>query len=269
LSKRKEPIGNYRVRKASVFRRLLMDSLDAIPPGHNMMALLEFDVTEARAKLRKQRREGKAVSLFAFLVKSIAVTIAENKELNSIRSAHRIVEFEDVDVSIPIELGSAGEMTSRQLVIRRASEKTVERINEEIEAARARHRISGEAGREDRQTLRLMKRMFLLPRFVRTLVLRKFIRDPFVVKRMSGTTFVTSVSMYGISGFAVPYLGGPKALSIALGSVVRKPVQLGTRIVTREILSVSVFFNHDIVDGAPAARFANSLRKRIESADVL
>jgi len=269
LSRREESIGNYRIRKASVFRRLLMDSLDAIPPGHNMMALLEFDVTKARAKLRKQRREGKAVSLFAFLVKSIAATIAENGELNSVRSAHRIVEFEDVDVSVPIELDRAGEMTSRQLVIRRASRKTVEQINKEIEAARARHRTSGETGREDQQTLRLMKRMFLLPKFVRTLVLRKFISNPFIVKRMSGTTFVTSVSMYGISGFAVPYLGGPKALSVALGGVVRKPVQLGTRIVTREILSVSVFFNHDIVDGAPAARFTNSLRKRIENAEVL
>jgi pyruvate/2-oxoglutarate dehydrogenase complex dihydrolipoamide acyltransferase (E2) component len=246
-----------------------MDSLDAIPPGHNMMALLEFDVTEARAKLRKQRREGRGVSLFAFLVKSIAATIAENRELNSVRSAHRIVEFEDIDVSVPIELDSAGEATSRQIVIRRASEKTVEQINEEIEAARARHSVTGEAGPEDEQTLGLMKRMFLLPKFVRTLILRRFINDPFVVKRMSGTTFVTSVSIYGISGFAVPYLASPKALSFALGGVVRKPVQVGTRIATREILSMSVFFNHDIVDGAPAARFTNSLRKRIESAEVL
>lgn len=56
------------------------------------------------------------MSLFTFLVKSIAATIAENKELNSIRSAHRIVEFEDVDVSVPIELTSAGEANSHQIV---------------------------------------------------------------------------------------------------------------------------------------------------------
>jgi pyruvate/2-oxoglutarate dehydrogenase complex dihydrolipoamide acyltransferase (E2) component len=99
--------------------------------------------------------------------------------------------------------------------------------------------------------------------------MRNLIRDPFVVKRMSGTTFVTSVSMYGISGFAVPYLGSPKALAFAVGGIVRKPIQAGSRIESREILSLSVFFNHDIVDGAPAARFANSLRKRIESAEVL
>jgi pyruvate/2-oxoglutarate dehydrogenase complex dihydrolipoamide acyltransferase (E2) component len=245
-----------------------MDSLDAIPPGHNMMALLEFDVTEARARLRKQRRDGRRVSLFAFLVKSIAVTIAENKELNSIRSAHRIVEFEDVDVSVPIELTDAGEASSRQIVIRRASDKSVEQINDEIEAARERHRKDGDTGREDRQILGLMKTMFLLPKFLRTMILRRLIKNPFTVKRMSGTTFVTSVSMYGLSGFAVPYLGGPKALSFAVGGVVRKPAQVGSRIATREILSLSVFFNHDIVDGAPAARFANSLRKRIERPEV-
>jgi pyruvate/2-oxoglutarate dehydrogenase complex dihydrolipoamide acyltransferase (E2) component len=189
--------------------------------------------------------------------------------LNSIRSGHRIVEFEDVDISIPIELIEAGETNSRQIVIRRASEKTVEQINDEIEAAGIRHRAEGETGQEDRQILGLMKTMFLLPKFLRTMILRRLIKNPFAVKRMSGTTFVTSVSMYGISGFAVPYLGGPKALSFAVGGVVRKPAQMGSQIVTREILSLSVFFNHDIVDGAPAARFANSLRKRIESAEVL
>jgi hypothetical protein len=110
----------------------------------------------------------------------------------------------------------------------------VEQINDQIEAARTRHRVAGETGREDRQTLRLMRTMFLLPKFVRTMVLRKLINDPF-----------------------------------AVGGVFRKPAQVGTRIATREILSMSLFFNHDIVDGAPAARFANSLRKRIESTEVL
>lgn len=245
-----------------------MESLDAIPPGHNMMALLEFDVTEARCRLREDRRQGRSVSLFAFLVKSIAATIAEYPELNSVRSGKRIVEFEEIDISVPIELASGGETTSRQIVIRKAAQKTVEQINAEIEQARVRHHASGITGQEDSRALRLMRILFLLPKALRSAILRRIIRDPFAVKRMSGTTTVTSVSMYGTSGYAVPYLAGPKALFFALGGVARKAVPFGKQIASREMLSLSVVFNHDIVDGAPAARFANSLRKRIESAKV-
>lgn len=37
----------------------------------------------------------------------------------------------------------------------------------------------------------------------------------------------------------------------------------------REYLNLTISFDHDIVDGAPAARFAKSLRELIESASVL
>jgi len=49
-----------------------------------------------QGKTEKIEAGGRGASLFAFLVKLIAATIAENIELNSIRSAHRIVEFEHV-----------------------------------------------------------------------------------------------------------------------------------------------------------------------------
>jgi pyruvate/2-oxoglutarate dehydrogenase complex dihydrolipoamide acyltransferase (E2) component len=35
--------------------------------------------------------------------------------------------------------------------------------------------------------------------------------------------------------------------------------------VTREILNLTVMFNHDVVDGAPAARFTRRLVELIES----
>ncbi|MBA7585098.1 hypothetical protein ES708_27068 [subsurface metagenome] len=83
--KNDELIGKYEIKKPPFLRRLMMDSLDAIPPGHNMMALLEFDITDPKKALRTQKKNGKRVSLFAFIIKSIATAIAENKELNSVR----------------------------------------------------------------------------------------------------------------------------------------------------------------------------------------
>lgn len=38
------------------------------------------------------------------------------------------------------------------------------------------------------------------------------------------------------------------------------------RIEIREYLSLTLSFNHDVIDGAPAARFAQRLKELIESA---
>ncbi len=61
-----------------------MDSLNAIPPGHNMTALLEFDFTDSGRVFRIQKKNGKRVSLFAFVIKSITTAITENIEPDSI-----------------------------------------------------------------------------------------------------------------------------------------------------------------------------------------
>lgn len=266
-----EAVGEYKIRKPSFFRHLIMDSLDAIPPGHNMMALLEFDVTDSRKVFRTQKKNGKRISLFAFVVKSIATAIAENRELNSVRSGNRIIEFKDIDINLPIEMNTAGEKTPRQIVIRKADEKTVEEICEEINTAKNEYQATGETGQEDKWAVLLMRVLFFVPKFIRILVLKAFINNPYLVKKMSGTIFITSVTgmISNIPGFAVPYMGGPRAVSFALGSIVKKPAIVGKEILIREFLNMTIIFNHDIVDGAPAARFNNRLKKLIESADVL
>ena len=70
-------------------------------------------------------------------------------------------------------------------------------------------------------------------------------------------------------GFILPYIGGPRAVSFALGSVLKKPWVVGQQIMIRDFLSMTIIFNHDLVDGAPAARFVDRLKKLTESADVL
>jgi pyruvate/2-oxoglutarate dehydrogenase complex dihydrolipoamide acyltransferase (E2) component len=265
MTKGDDSLGRYEIRKMSVTRRLYVDSFDALKPGHNMMSLCEFDVTDARKGLRAQRRDGKRVSLFAYIIKAIADTLAEDFEFNSTRSGKRIIRFEDVDVNLPIETDTMGEKLPRQITIRRASEKTVEQIRDEIDAAKQRHEMSGIAGQEDDRTLRLIRTMRFIPKLVRNGILRAFTGNPFMVKKMSGTTFVTSVGSFGdVSAHMIPFLRSPRATSFVVGNVVRKPAVVGREVCIREILSMTLVFNHDIVDGAPAARFVSRLKKRIE-----
>ena len=120
-------------------------------------------------------------------------------------------------------------------------------------------------GREDERTLRMVRSLGLVPKPARNLVLRALAHDPFRVKQMSGTTLVTSVGSFGdVPGYAIPFLRSPRAVSFVVGNVCQKPAVVGGEVHIREILSMTLVFNHDIVDGAPAARFVNRLKERVE-----
>jgi pyruvate/2-oxoglutarate dehydrogenase complex dihydrolipoamide acyltransferase (E2) component len=58
-------------------------------------------------------------------------------------------------------------------------------------------------------------------------------------------------------------------LCLTVGGVTRKPGVVDGRIEPREYLALTASIDHDIVDGAPAARFARRLRELVEGATVL
>jgi pyruvate/2-oxoglutarate dehydrogenase complex dihydrolipoamide acyltransferase (E2) component len=55
------------------------------------------------------------------------------------------------------------------------------------------------------------------------------------------------------------------SLGLVVGGIAHKPAVVDGRIEPREILSLTVAFDHDLVDGAPAARFVRRLLELIES----
>jgi hypothetical protein len=56
-----------------------------------------------------------------------------------------------------------------------------------------------------------------------------------------------------------------QSLGLVVGGIARKPAVVDDHIEPREILSLTVAFDHDVVDGAPAARFVKRLVELIES----
>jgi pyruvate/2-oxoglutarate dehydrogenase complex dihydrolipoamide acyltransferase (E2) component len=101
------------------------------------------------------------------------------------------------------------------------------------------------------------------PRFARKLFWRRLWRDAFLVKRTMGTVMLTSVGMFGrTSGFVIT--PSVHTLALGLGGIGRKPGVAGDAIEIREYLSVTVSVDHDLVDGAPAARFVARLTEVVE-----
>lgn len=58
-------------------------------------------------------------------------------------------------------------------------------------------------------------------------------------------------------------------LQVTVGGISEKPRVVDGEIVTRELLALTVTFDHDVVDGAPATRLAQGLGERIEDASGL
>ena len=79
---------------------------------------------------------------------------------------------------------------------------------------------------------------------------------------------VTAVGMFGKGGgwaITMPNF----TLTIAIGGISKKPGIFKDEIAIREFLDLTVSIDHDVVDGAPAARFVQSFRTLLENAHGL
>jgi pyruvate/2-oxoglutarate dehydrogenase complex dihydrolipoamide acyltransferase (E2) component len=56
---------------------------------------------------------------------------------------------------------------------------------------------------------------------------------------------------------------------ITVGSISQKVIEIEGHFVSREHLCLTVSFDHNIVDGAPASRFMNQLVETIKSGNLL
>lgn len=81
-----------------------------------------------------------------------------------------------------------------------------------------------------------------------------------------GTFTVTNLGTFGIDEFT-PIINPPECAILGIGRILRRPWVVGDAIVPREILTLSLTFDHRVLDGAPAARFLQSIARGIEDAD--
>src|SRR5262249_37680039 len=84
-------------------------------------------------------------------------------------------------------------------------------------------------------------------------------------EEMSGGVFTLSnLGAFGVDAFT-PIINYPECAILGVGRIRRQAEVVEERIVGRDVMSFSLTFDHRIVDGAPAARFLDALRKCIEN----
>ena len=235
---------------------------------HHVKALLEVDVTEARRKIKQNRQTGKKASFFAWLIKAIADCVALHPPISGPNRpmGNKVMVFRDVDISIVVEKDVKGTRVPLPYVIRKADQKSLYQIHDEIELAKS-QTVKDESDYvlgEEYSTLG-MKLFTYLPQWLRLFLMRVFLfNDPQRVKNSMGTVMITTVGMVGHTrGWIIPFSMHP--LCLAIGSLNEQASVYQGEIQKREILHLTVLIDHDVIDGVPAAKFVDDLAKKMEN----
>ena len=83
--------------------------------------------------------------------------------------------------------------------------------------------------------------------------------------QLSGGTFtISNLGMYGIDTFT-PVLNLPQAAILGVGRIVDEPLVRNSQLAIGKTMSLSLTFDHRVIDGAPAARWLKRICERLES----
>jgi pyruvate/2-oxoglutarate dehydrogenase complex dihydrolipoamide acyltransferase (E2) component len=230
---------------------------------HYIKTLMELDITNARKAIKAFRNStGSELSFFSWMVKCIADSVDQNSAVHACRQGqNRVLIFDDVDVSVPIEREVQGKKMPMPYVIRRANGKQLIQIQAEINEAKSRKIEQGEQVLSKPISALLLRVFPSLPKFVRAAFWRRFEKNPFIQKRIMGTVGITNVMIPSrTTAWALPISIQP--VCFALGSITKRTVITYGESEIRDFLALTILFDHDVIDGAPAARFVSQLSSK-------
>lgn len=254
----------YQTEPFPKLRQALAVTYDAVQRTHKVHGLIEVDVTDARRSLRAHEEQtGERLSFTAFVITCLARAVDENKLLNACRKgSRRLALFDDVDVATAIEREWQGRKQPIIYSVRAANRKSLRAIHQEIRAAQVASFESAWTGFEFERALRRIPIFALRGLWAVFWWARS--HYPRVQKQYGGTVGLSAVGMFGRGGgWAIPF--SYHTLDVTLGGIATKPGVVDGHIAVRDYLAITLSFDHDIIDGAPAARFAARLRELIES----
>jgi pyruvate dehydrogenase E2 component (dihydrolipoamide acetyltransferase) len=187
---------------------------------------IEVDMTRAVELLTKSRPEIEDVhnirlTITSVLVKAVARALEGHPILNSRFEKERIVIPEDINIGVAVAIEKGLVVP----VIHNANKKSI------IELATKIEELAKKAREESLST----------------------------EESTGGTFTVSNLGMFGIDLFA-PIINPPESAILGVGRVVKKPVILNGKIKVRSLMTLTLVFDHRIMDAVVAAKFLQTLK---------
>ncbi len=249
------------VRPFPSSRRLVTAAVRAGRRIMPMHGLFDVDITAARRLLAEH---DPPLSLTAFVIASLGRAAAAHPHVHAYRDWRgRLVEHRHVDVQTLIEVPTSQGPFGLVHVVRDADVRSVAEISAELQAVKT----DPAATTTGRLLTAVAPTVGRVPGLYRTMytAMSRSRR----VHLATGTAQVTAIGMFADGGgFAIapPTLA---SLVVVVGGASKRPRAVGDRIEARDVLDLTLTIDHNVVDGAPATRFAADLRRLMQTAAVL
>jgi pyruvate dehydrogenase E2 component (dihydrolipoamide acetyltransferase) len=79
-----------------------------------------------------------------------------------------------------------------------------------------------------------------------------------------GTFTITNLGAFGVDSFT-PIINPPEIGILGVGRIIEKPVMVDGQVLGRQMMILSMTFDHRLIDGAPAAKFLQRITQLVET----
>ncbi|ATO37772.1 2-oxo acid dehydrogenase subunit E2 [Geobacillus thermodenitrificans] len=94
-------------------------------------------------------------------------------------------------------------------------------------------------------------------------------RQALRLEELQGSTFTITSTGAGGGWFATPVINYPEVAIFGAHAIKRRPVVIDDEIVIRDIMGMSLTFDHRVIDGEPAGRFMRTVAHYLENPELL
>lgn len=188
---------------------------------------LEADASALIAWREQLSDAGKKVSFNVLLASLAGRALREYPYMNSRLEGQTILTLPEINIGVAVD-------TPKGLVapvLRQVDQKDTSSLQAEYDALAGRA-IAGQSRLEDLQ---------------------------------DGTFTITNLGSLEIETF-LPVINVPECAILGVGAIQKKPVVIDDQVVIRSRLGLTLAFDHRLVDGVPAARFLQRIKKLVETA---
>ena len=242
-------------------RKMVRASASVTKQKNAIHSFAEADITGPRKLINEHyEKTGEKLSFTTYIVTCLAHVLKDFPRFNSFIKGSKLIMLDDITISVLIERELDGEKVPEPVAIKKAQEKSFIQINSEIR----------EAQKQQGKELGSLSKMTWI-KFIPGFLLKAFVGMADRNIKMGiryGKIGVTAVGMFSEEPvWFIPH--GTATVLVTVGSISKKVIEFEGKLVAREHLCLTVSFDHDIIDGAPAARFINQLIETIKSGRLI
>ena len=225
------PPTEYKSTPLAGHRKVIADrlSLSARTAVH-VPITMEVDMTSSSTLKAERDKTGLQISFNDFIIKASALALAEFPAVNTMLLGQELRTMEEVNVGLAVGTGEDLLVP----VIRNANHLSLADISKSAKN-----------------------------------LIEKARNHALTTKEMSGGTFtVSNLGMYDVDLFA-PVINPPETAILGVGRIAPRLVVLGETTTVRQMMTLTLVFDHRVIDGVLAAKFLQRVKQLLESPEQL